>query len=392
MGSQDVVKLEIVYYAGRPFEKKKLVSRITGALLKEGAGNMNGNQIAESLDYYGYSLSHPFHLDTNHLVIYGITQHFSAILPTISKILSEPHFPLTELEAYISRRKQKLAIDLAKVDVVAYRKITEMLYGEDHPYGYNSGEKEYEEITREDLVEHFSRLYYPDNCVIFLSGRFGPQEIEALDYWLGQTPSPGSKNAAPFWIENPLNEVKERAVIEDQTTQQTAIRIGRRLFKRDHEDYAGMFVLNTILGGYFGSRLMENLREEKGLTYHIFSGIDTMRYGGYFCIGTEVNPENGALAYQEIIKELDALMHKRVGREELKMVKNYLLGNYLNMLDGPFNIADAFKGLILEGVSLNHYDDLVAKIKIIESEELRLLAKKYFNPEAMTEVIVGKTF
>jgi zinc protease len=392
MGTQDVIKLEVVVFSGRPYERKKMVSRVTGSILKEGAGNLNAVAIAESFDYYGSSLSHPVQMDTSHLVVHSITEHFTSILSLVAMMLKEPHFPRNEMESYLERGKQKLLIELTKGDVVAYRKITELIFGSDHPYGYNSEASDFDEIKREDLLEHFERLYYPDNTVIFLSGKFGEREVEALDNTLGKWVS--SKKGSPeilkkLGVENG-SKVIERIGMPEM--QQTAIRIGRKLFKRDHPDFAGMFVLNTILGGYFSSRLMNNLREEKGFTYNIFSAIDTMKYDGYFCIGAEVNNENSLIALDEIMKEIQILRNHEVGREELKMVKNYLLGNYLNLLDGPFNVSDALKGLVVEDVSFDHYDQLMEKIKNLNAGEIRELACKYLNPADLTEVIVGPTY
>lgn len=391
MGTQDVIKLEVVVFSGRPYERKKMISRVTGSLLKEGAGNLNAVAIAESFDYYGSSLSNPANMDTSHLVVHSITEHFPSILSLVAMLLREPSFPRNEMESYLKRGKQKLLIELTKGEVVAYRKITEIIYGIDHPYGYNSEASDFDEIKREDLIEHFERLYYPDNTVIFLSGKFGEREVEALENTIGKWIS--RKKGSPTILKKLEcgNESKLVERIGLPEMQQTAIRIGRRLFKRNHTDFAGMFVLNTILGGYFSSRLMNNLREERGLTYNIFSAIDTMKYDGYFCIGAEVNNENSLIALEEIMKEIQILRNQEVGREELKMVKNYLLGNYLNLLDGPFNVSDAFKGLVLEDVSFDHYDQLMEKIKNIRAEEITELAIKYLNPGDLKEVIVGPT-
>lgn len=392
MGTQEVIKMEIVVFSGRPYERKKMISRVTGSMLKEGAGNLDAGQIAENLDYLGSSISTPFNMDTSHLVFYCITQNFGSVAPLAAMVLKNPKFPQNELDAYVKRGKQKLSIELKKGDVLAYRKITELLYGEEHPYGYNSEERDFDEIKRSDIIEHYERLYHPGNAVIFLSGQFGEREVEILDKTIGTwSVSKVDGLAVEKFLEwkEPSKFQKE---IEMSDTQQTAIRIGRRLFKRDHDEFAGMFVLNTILGGYFSSRLMTNLREEKGLTYNIFSAIDTMKFDGYFCVGAEVNNDHRMIAMEEIMKEIELLRKYEVGREELKMVKNYLIGNYLNLLDGPFNVSDAFKSLVIEGVAFTHYDELMEKVKKISAGEIKDLAIKYLNPEDLTEVIVGPIF
>ena len=172
-------------------------------------------------------------------------------------------------------------------------------------------------------------------------------------------------------------------------TVQTAIRLGRRLFARDHPDSNGLFVLNTILGGYFGSRLMTNIREEKGYTYNIYSSLDPMQYDGYFYVGTEVSNEFAKRALDEIYREMEILQKKPVGKAELGMVRNYLMGNFLTMLDGPFNLAEVIRNYLSEGLPLESFEEMVRTVRQIDAAQLMELANKYFNPSEMWEVIVG---
>ncbi|MEM9822073.1 MAG: insulinase family protein, partial [Bacteroidota bacterium] len=170
---------------------------------------------------------------------------------------------------------------------------------------------------------------------------------------------------------------------------QTAIRIGSKIFNKKHPDYPGLFVLNTILGGYFGSRLMTNIREDKGYTYNIFSTLDTMISDGYFYIGTEVGNEFVEPTMTEIYGEIERLQNEAVEEGELQMVRNYLLGNLLTNLDGPFNVADVIKSLILDDLPFSEFDQMVHRIKTIESDELRRLAQKYLQKDQLWELIVG---
>ena len=161
------------------------------------------------------------------------------------------------------------------------------------------------------------------------------------------------------------------------------------MFNRLHEDYNGMFVLNTVLGGYFGSRLMANIREEKGFTYNIYSSFDTMLHDGYFYVSTEVGNDFVEATREEIYKEMHRLQTEPIGEAELQMLRNYLLGNLLTLVDGPFNIADTIKTLLTENANIEHFHSLGNSIKNIQADELQALAQKYFQPEKMWEVIVG---
>ena len=189
-----------------------------------------------------------------------------------------------ELQRFIKNNQQRLQVELSKTDVVAYRTITEYIFGKSHPYGYNSIYETYEALTRKDLIEHHRKNYTADNCQIYISGKIDQGVLNLLDEYLGKLPIDGQKKISSL----KLTEAKPKVVkIKHTEGVQSAIRIGRRVFKKKHADYHGLLVLNTILGGYFGSRLMDNIREDKGYTYNIFSALDCMLYDGYFYIGTE---------------------------------------------------------------------------------------------------------
>lgn len=385
LGTQDIIKLDMVFFAGRPCEHKKLVSRTTAAMLKEGTAHYSSADIAELVDYYGGTLSLPISLDTSSVLLYSLRKHFDRLLPVVTGLLSEPTFPQEELEAFVKRNKRRLQVELTKNDVVAYRHFTEMLYGTEHPYGYNSFPETYDAVKREDLQRHFQDNYTTGNCLIFLSGKVDKEIRSLLDEHLGKAMLPGERRqvAVPSATTRP-----QKVKIAHPDSVQTAVRVGRRLFNRNHEDYNGMYVLNTILGGYFSSRLMANIREDKGYTYNIYSSHDIMLRGGYFYVGTEVGNEFVEATLREIYHEMDRLQKEPVGKEELTMVKNYLLGNLLTNLDGPFNIAEVVKTFVTEGLPLSTFEELAKYIGSVQPEQLQELAGKYFKKDDLWEVVV----
>ncbi|MCB0634762.1 MAG: insulinase family protein [Lewinella sp.] len=386
MGTQDVIRLEIVFDAGRPFEKKRLASRATAALLKEGTERHNAAELAETLDFFGASLSQPFHLDTGNLVLYCLLRQFEEVLPLFTEMLDCPVFPEDELQSFIRRNQKSLKTDLAKTDVVAYRTITEKIFGEDHPYGYNSSVETYGQLERSDLLAHFERCYGIDNCRIFLSGKVNKDVIRALNHHLGQLSRTGKPISNSMEVTAPATGFCK---IDHPESVQTAVRIGSRLFNRHHPDYSGFFVLNTILGGYFGSRLMANIREEKGYTYNIYSMLDAMHYDGCFYVGTEVGNEFVGDTLKQIYQEMEDLREEPVDEEELSMVRNYLMGNFLTMLDGPFNVSEVVRTQVMEGLPMDYFENMTEKVRTITAAELQSLAQRYFRREDMWEVVVG---
>jgi zinc protease len=386
LGTQEVMKLEIVFLAGRPQEHKHIVSRATARQLREGTKSFTSSQMAEQVDFYGGTLQSPTNLDTGGLVMYCMTKHFSKLIPLFAEMVLEPVFPEKELITFIENNIQNLAVELKKNEVLAYRKITELIYGVEHPYGYNSTPDLYRDLTTHDLKQHFNECYTSDNCMIFLSGKTDDTILTLLNQYLGQHNTLALKKKGPLSIDD---NFPQSIKIYNPDTLQSSLRLGRRVGTRLNPDFNGLFVLNTILGGYFGSRLMKNIREDKGYTYGIYSSVDMMHCDGYFYIASDIGNDFVEKTKKEIYKELAILQTELVSEEELKMVQNYLLGNMLNMVDGPFHISDALKSFITEGVSLTQFYDLVTTIRSITPDRLRDLAQKYFNRDDMFEVVAG---
>jgi predicted Zn-dependent peptidase len=386
LGTEEVIKLEIIIHDSRPFEKKHLVSRIAGQLLKDGAGNKSGKDIAETLDYFGATLNVSTNLDYTSISLYTLKKYFDDLMPLVNLLLTEPTFPEKELDQNIKRNKHKLAFDLSKNDVVGYRLITEKIFGSEHFYGFNSTPEMYESISREDLKSHFESFYGSNHCQIFIAGKTDDQIIKVLDDTIGRSLGKKPEFHLPKTTLAPKSGFYKTSI---EGSLQSAIRIGCRTFNRNHPDYNGLFVLNTILGGYFGSRLMTSIREDKGYTYNIYSMLDPMRFDGFFFIGTEVGNEFVEQAIKDIYIEMDKLCTEPLGAEEYLMMRRYLLGNMLTMLDGPFNVEDVIRNMLAEDTPLSHFDELVHTIKNITPQEIMELACKYFDRKKMWEVIVG---
>lgn len=386
MGTQPIVKMELVFQTGRWKEEQKLISRATSRLLKEGTAQKSGADIAEFVDFYGASIGFPASLDNSNVVLFSLTKHFDKLLPLVDDILTRPAFAEDDIEKFKRRSLQRMKVDTSKTDVIAYRKITEAIFGKHHPYGYNSQSKLFENINQSAIVKHFDNHYRAGNVTIFLSGSPTDNVLENLNNTLGRN-LPKGKTPPKSAVIRPFEHKKIH--IPKQHNLQTAIRIGRRTFNRNHADYKGFYILNTILGGYFGARLMMNLREDKGYTYGVYSSTEPMLYDGYFTISTEVAKGAANDAIREIYGEFKRLREELVSDDEMQMVRNYILGYLLNGLDGPFNVTEIIKTFVTEGVDTKYYDDLVHEVKTITPERLRNLANKYLREEDMYEVVVG---
>lgn len=382
----EVVKVEAVFLAGRPEESKRLVSRAVSRLLRDGTSHKTGSEIAEYFDYYGASFGAPTNLDFANFTLFSLKKYAAEVIPLYAEVLLDPVFPEHELDTFKRTSIQELLVDLEKVEVPAYRKLTELIFGENHPYGYNSSPEGYQAITREDLLAHYQRWYNRQNVRLFVTGHIDDALLSLLNHHLGQWKQDGPTAAPTLTIgdQKPM-----RLSIPHPGSLQTAVKIGRRAFSRQHPDFAGLFVLNTILGGYFGSRLMMNIREKKGYTYNIYSTLDAMLYDGCLYIATEVSPGKAKATEKLIFKEMQQLCETPVPEAELTMVRNYLLGMLLNGLDGPMNIAELVRSQLVENLPWAQFDQMVETIRTITPEQLQDLARRYLRPEDYWVVTVG---
>ena len=386
LGTQEIMKLDIVILSGRPEETKRLTSRATSRMLREGTVSFDSAEIAHQLDFWAGTLKMPVNLDTGNLTLYCMTKHFPKLLPLFAEIVQQPTFPQHELNTFVENSIQNLAVELTKNDVIAYRTITELAFGANNPYGYNSTADDYRTLTVDDLKQFHQNHYTSDNMMIFLSGHFDNSVLTMLNQYLGQNKTVAVKKNTPLSI---LTTQPQKIRVKNADTLQTAIRIGRRMGNRKDPDFNGFFVLNTILGGYFGSRLMSNIREDKGYTYNIGSSSDAMHHESFFYIASEIGNQFVEKALVEVYKEMEILQNDLIGDTELTMVRNYLMGNLLNMVDGPFSINDVIRTYTIEDVSLASFSDFVETIRSITPTELRDLAQKYLKKEDMFEVVVG---
>ena len=383
-GSQDVCKIDFMFEAGRPCEHKRLTAATVAGIIKEGTLKSSASAIAEAVDHCGASISSPFSFDHIHLQLVCLSKHIQKLLPLLVEIVREPLFDEAELALFKKRTIQRLAVDLSHNDVVCYREATAQYFGTEHPYGYNSDESAYLAVTREDLLFHHQRFFGPQNGKVFIAGRFSADILPTLDKLLADW-QPKTEIVIPSLAILPS---LAHNFAGDMGKPLSAIRIGRPLFNRNNPDWPAMFLLNTILGGYFGSRLMKNLREKRGLTYGVHSSVESLKYHGYLSISLETEKKNVKKALKQIYREIDILQQETVSEAELQMVKNYTGGYLLSMMDGPLQILEVLKNNLSEDSPVNFTAQLLQRLAKISGPEIRNTAQRYLQIDDLYEVVI----
>jgi len=325
-------------------------------------------------------------MDVIKLELFSLKRYFEKVLPIAADVLNNPLFPESELENYVKRTIQKLQIDLSKNDILSFRHLTEHIFGLDHPYGYNTKEETLQKVTTNDLQRHFHGNFNAENFSIILAGGFPKNYLEALEEAFGSIPKKGIViSLQPHITSGQM--IKSR--IAGKQKYQSSVKLGVKMFPRSHPDYFGFYFLSTLLGGYFGSRLMQNIREDKGLTYDIYSTVDCMRTDGYFMISADVDKKSIEQTLDEIRLEMRRLAEETVEPDEMELVRNYIKGNLLTILNGPINSVELIRLISIYNLDLAFFDNFMQGIDKIDSERVNQLAAKYLDYEKLSVVICG---
>jgi zinc protease len=384
-GAEDVVMVDCVYNAGNWFEQRNLVAASANFLVKNGTRHKNAFQINEHFEYYGSYLNRNCFNETATLTLHSLTRHLPELLPVMTELLTESIFPQEEIDVYKQNMKQRLNVNLKKSDFVAGRLIDVYLFGEDHPYGRFTSFEDYDTVSRQDILDFYERYYVNGGFTLFVAGKLPANLFQMMNRHFGQL------NNNPVTLDpiqpQPATERKYR-VVNDPNSIQGSIRMATPFPNRHHPDFIKVQVLNNVFGGFFGSRLMSNIREEKGYTYGIYSYLQNHMQESAWTISTEAGRDVCEPAIVEVYKEMKRLREEPVEEDELLLVRNYMMGSILGDLDGPFQILNRWKNIILNGLDESYFNNQIQTIKNVSALELQELANKYLVDDKFYELVV----
>jgi predicted Zn-dependent peptidase len=385
LGEQPVFKFELSTQAGGVHGEVGGLASLTAQLMKRGTSKHDALHIHQSFDFYGAFWDIQATLDQATFTVYGLVKHFGALMPYVAEMIQFCNFPRHEFQKELAIEIQKNKLNWEKTAYSASQIMRGKLFG-NHPYGRAATPESLALLNDQDLITFYKKTWTGQQPSIFISGQISDHEIRILESTFSDVPYKTKEQSfaeRPSLIESSLTkEIRDDAM-------QSSIRLGTLAINRKNEDYFKFSVLNTILGGFFGSRLQKNIREEKGFTYGISSSLIPMYQTGYWVVGTDVKNENVNETIDEVKKEMYKLREVLVSEEELSLVKNYLMGSFTGELTQAFDIAEKVKIMELEGLDADFYDQFQEQIFSCTPIEMRDLANKYLDPSTLTEVIVG---
>jgi predicted Zn-dependent peptidase len=383
---QQALKIDFIFNSGTAGQSRPLVANSAIRLLKEGTKSYPGNKLMQHIDFYGSYISQYASKDESDVTMMCLKKDFQQVIPFIESMLKEPSFVPKAFGIIRNITKEEFIIRSEKPKNIALKAIYELVFGNDTPYGVSTQVNDYDTLRLEDLKDFYRNNYGSNNCYIILSGPIDHTIMNLVHQHIG---SAWNADGKP----NDFNQVtyfkptKEHIIKKDAL--QSAIQIGMPMVHRTHADFIPFQLLNILFGGYFGSRLMSNIREDKGYTYGIHSNISAFQQGSIFTISTETGSAVTQATMEEIQKEMKILQNETISTEELDLVKNYLSGSYMRSLDGVYNQAEKFKSIQGFALGMDYYEKSLQKIQQTQQDELKELANKYLNYDAMTTVIVG---
>ncbi|WP_250161297.1 M16 family metallopeptidase [Algoriphagus algorifonticola] len=382
----DAVKIEVIgkgQRANLPLSQTLLPS-FTLQMLAEGTQKRDAEQIANFLDFHASEISPILTFGHEGMSILSTKLHIFEILPLFLEMIETPTFPLEMLAKRKSQRRLSIQLEKEKTASRASQLFRQSLFGKNHPYGVEIDFEHVDEIKQEQLHFYSSQLLW-QNLEIFVTGNFSSSEWEKLIEFLEQIPN--RKGLEPILLPQPepidsFHEIKESSV-------QSSIRVGKFSIPKTHPDFISLSVFNTILGGYFGSRLIKNIREDKGHTYGIYSSLAEIGDINYFVIAADVQKAFTDEVIREIEHEVQLLCQEPLGQDELEIVRNYQIGQMLSKFSSAFDLMDRFRAVHHSDLDLDFYQQKLSFLKRFTAEDILKIGQKYFKDQQLTQVIVG---
>ena len=381
--ADETCKIELYFDAGNT-QAKGIIPSLVNGLLLSGSKHMTAVEIQDQINSLGGFYESGLSQENAVVSMYCLREYAIELFDILMKALDQLSFEEQEVIELIADKRQKWHISMEKVNFLAQREFQKTLFGSDERYGKVSEKTDFDNVDRSELKNFYNRHYKNGLTKVVVVGRLEKEQIEHI---INRSKALVMTNRVELGKEFENN--KGEFIFEKNGAMQTAVRVGRIMFNKNHPDYLDFLVLMTILGDYFGSRLMSNIREDKGFTYGIGSSLFELRNSGYFLTGTEVRKDVRDATLKEIRFEFERLQEELVGDEELTLVKNYMLGQLLKSADGPYAMTDLFISAEMHGKGLEFYNEALQSIKKIDPIRIRELARLYLKWEDMTIVAFG---
>lgn len=387
-GVHEVVRLDILFRGGYAVQSEPLQALFTNRMLREGSSVFNAAAVSRKLDSCGAWMETYSSQNCNHITLYTLCKHLPELLKMLAEIVKNPAFPQKNLDVVRRANKSHFLINSRKVDVVAQRYFEKTIWGREHKFGRLVCAEDYDAINVELLREYYEKVYGSRNCTIFLSGKFDDGAVDKLSDYFGKEQW-GTLSAVSIDDCPPLASARGRVNAKVDDTMQSGIKIGTMVMDSSHPDFYTLKYLTVLLGGFFGSRLMTNVRERNGYTYHIEADLSAFGSRNAFSVTSEAANEYVQPLIDEVYNEFRRLHNEPVSAEEMDKLRNCTLGELCREYEGVLAKADVFINTWLSGEPFDGVNNYLDVVRTTSSDDFMRLACQYLIPENMVEVVAG---
>ena len=388
-GEQEVNRLDVIHRGGS-FEAAphRLVAQFVASQLSQGTGGRSSQDIAECFDYNGAWSNGRVAYHHTTVSLNSLNRCFDKTLPVVRDMIFDPVFPQREFEVFRNRSIASFQVSRQRVKYMAGMEMARIFFNDDYPLASPVTDEEILAVNTELLKQFHRKYFHAANRMVVLSGGVSQREIDMVTEAFGQDAV--TEPVSPYAEVNHRHSDCHFSFVEMNNAVQSAIQIQLPAVKRTHPDYFNLRILVTALGGYFGARLMTNLREEKGYTYGIYASLLGTLETGYVSISTECDCAYTEAIIDEVKKEIELLRNEPLSQHELELVKSNMLGDLVKNNDTPFNMANNVGGMELYGIYPQYFNDHIAAIRAVTPEALLDVARRYFIPEELYVVVAGR--
>lgn len=417
------VRLDIVIPAGLAEQERPLQALFTCRCLREGTASLSAAALAERLDWLGAWLDLSVSVHHSFVTLYTLRRFVPETFRLVSDMLRHSTFPAERVDVVRANSRSQHLVNCQRGDVVAQRRLGTAVYGPGHPCGRFAEVHDYDTLTRDDLVRFHRAHYHPSRFAVFLSGDVDDEVLRLTEDLFGDSRSSGIQEvnrstgvqefrssddsdanenlhtrvlselpATPELLNSPNpnpSPLTPHPIVILPTAVQASVRMGALLMDVASDDYYPFRIVTTLLGGYFGSRLMQVVREERGLTYGITADLYTNTRQVFFVVSSETDATQGEEVVREVIRQCERLRDEPVGQEELTRVCNYMRGELLRNYEGVYARIDAHIFAHTLGLTADHLERTFAALQTTTPADLQAVARRWLHPDRLTTVIVA---
>lgn len=380
-GDQPLNRITISFGSGMIEATLPDALQLATMLLREGTASYSGSMISETLDYHGAWLKCDALSHDTALNLWSINNSTLKLLPLLEEMIFDPSFPEKSFNALKQKHKAKFLLSQKNVSYVASVSDKKLVFGENHPINHILDAVEIEALTIDDIRAAWQNAF-SSVPKVFIAGEINDLQPEIIDF-LSRLKFSSSSRPAQNVVPMKPRHGGATAIVDVDAEHQAAIAMSIPAIDRSNPDYIALRLVVMALGGYFGSRLMANIREDKGYTYGIQANLLGYREGGVVSIMTNTAPQYVGDVIKEVRHEIHRLRDESMLNDELSKVKNNAMTSLAAILDSPFSIMDHHISQFHTGTPPDYFSRQVEAINMLTADDIIRLSRKYLNPDDM---------